>query len=330
MAKGQIGAEGLSTTFSTSGNNVPAGTGETAVVGALTSGGTITADTTTANVRRGTKSFLMSPITSGLIYLKPPAWGGTPTGAADAYIKIPSSYTKPPSNIPWTFLYAKGVGAANMYTVSWETTGGFLQVGSGGTTWVSSVAIPMSAYPRIAMACKIDTVTPGNSQVRAAVYPFESDTPIAGLDTGWLTRVPVTTGVLLDGINAGRCNVIADAQTFNMDEFRWDSAATDIISGITLVPVGVLNPSTGDVPNTAVAYAITSSGGNGQTVTYAMKVEYSAKYVSTDSSTQDFSDAVIYGGYTGTNFQASGSFTFTPPTKGGYRVTPYAQQASVA
>lgn len=322
MAQGKHGAEGLATAITVSGTSVPAGTGETAVIAAMT-GGSIAPDASV--FKRGARSFLMQPAASGLIYLKPPTFGASLSSAADALFKWPSTFTKPAAGGNIILLQGK-TSTGNTYAVNWEPTNGFLTVTSGGALWTSTVPFqPHLSWLRVGLVQKIDTTTPGNSQVRAAVFPFESDTPVAGLDTGWLTRTPSVTGAGADGINAGRCGTLTDTQPFNIDEFRWDSAATDLLSGITLVVSGSIDQPTG-ASGSQRTYTCASSGGNGATVTYAIRVEYSAA--------GDFSDTVNgWGGFDGNTYQASPTFTLSPagtPGVSRFRIYPRAQQAVVA
>lgn len=268
MALSFNGAEAFTGTLTSTNNgqSSAAATGETAVTVLIAAGTTIAADTT--NKASGTTSYRITPASGAITGLRTPALGAVSgAGAADAAFYYGSSPTVPSVEVP--LLNAQTAASAILFTVNWLPTG-FIRLRSTSATnlWTSTVAFAPTSFLRVALAVKIDTATPTNSQVRAAVYALNSNTPITNMDSGWVSAAPSNTGAGLDKFVAGRPAGSTDANAFSVDDFRWDPAATDIISAAAALAVtGAVTPNTA-VTGVQRTLTLTATGGNGNPITF--------------------------------------------------------------
>lgn len=272
MAVSKTGFEAATGTYSTTGATIPAGTGETAVVvglNATAGNSSYSADTTTKS--SGNQSIKAAFTTASIAYVRSPTGLNSATGASDfAHQHTGLTSNRPPTGSEFYLLQARSSGGG-LFSATWLNTG-FLRIRSTGSSnlWTSTVAYVPSTFLRPSMAVKLDLTTPANSQVRVAVFPVGSDTPVTGLDSGWVVAAPATTGVNLDNFIAGRCNADPDLTSFNIDDFRWDNAATDLLTvagGVTPTVTASVSPSSAD---TGVARTLTLSivNGTGTAVTW--------------------------------------------------------------
>lgn len=268
------GAESFVGPFSATnnGNTITGGTGEASVIAGVGTGCTITADTTLK--ASGTKSYKMTPASGQVLWIRNATALGAVAGAGAADVALNyGALSAPTAEAP--LLAAQTAAGATLFTANWITTG-FLRLRSSGAVnlWTSSVAFAPSAFLRVGMAVKIDVTTPANSQVRLAVFPLGSDTPITGMDSGWVTAAPSTTGAGVDRFLVGRPAASTDTAAFNLDDFRWDAAATDLLpagGSSPLAVTGVMS-GTGNPPSAAVnaqrTLTLTATGGNGSPITF--------------------------------------------------------------
>lgn len=309
MAVSFNGAEGFTTALSSAdnGTTIPAGTGETAVTAGIGTGCTITADTTIRS--SGAKSFKLTPASGQVVWVRSPTLGAVAgAGAADAAFNF-GALSAPSAEVP--LLSAQTSASGTLFTVNWITTG-FIRLRSTSATnlWTSTVAFTPSSFLRVSLVVKIDTTTPANSQVRCAVFNVGSDTPITGMDSTLIAASPSTTGAGVDRFLAGRPAASTDAAAFNIDDFRWDPSAVNLLTVSSALAVNGVMSGTGTPPSAAAGVqrtlTLTASGGNGNPITFG-PVDWGDGLTSDAAVTQP----------AGTN---TATFTRTPTTAGTSKV----------
>lgn len=175
---------------------------------------------------------------------------------------------------------------------------------------------------------RIEIVADGAAgSVAANLYAASGTTPIAT----WTKTSGANFGTPTE-FNGTELGMISSnqAMTIRWDDIQLNDGSTTEIGPYTqqaasLVPSVTLSPTSGPVPNsggtngTSVLAQITTTGGNANAKTYAVRIEFSAN--------GNFTDTSVYLDTTN-SYQSSASFTFTPGNVGSYRVTPYVQQAA--
>ncbi len=313
MSMSSNGGEGMTAAIGASGATIPAGSGEVTMVAAFGAGGGISFDS--VNQVHGSKCFVLTTASGVVTYIKA-TWASTLAGACDFTMK--TAATVPAAGQEPGILQLRS-GTSNLYTVTHAPSTGKLRIkGGAGQVWESASAFDPSVAKSVRISWAIntaDTSTSFSSKVRVAVFGADSDAAI--LDSGWITAYPITMGLGCDSGLFGRVGTSTDTTTIYVDDVRYDPASTDLIPFAgSLLPAASEDKNTGDIPSTVVTVTVTATRGNANTKGYAIKIEFSA--------IGDFSDTTTYLAQTA--FQANGTFTYQPSTKGSYRVTPYAQQ----
>jgi hypothetical protein len=262
------GFETATGTYATSGATVPSD-GTLVTTTQLGAGASLVVDT--AQKAHGTQSMRIVPASGAICDIKGVGFTATRTLSMDMNVRMQNA----PVDENYLFQMRSTTPAVvNIISLGFLSTG-FLRVRTTGSNnlYTSTTALPLNVQTRIGFGVRLHATDPTLSAYRVAAFTLDSDTPISGLDSGWVVSSLITSNALIDNVIYGRLSSNTDTSQWWMDDLRVDDAPADLIlagvsAGLPTVSVA-LSPNSGALPYTMTA-TVSATGGTNINRTYGI------------------------------------------------------------